>query len=115
MVIPKSFEDKYDLEAMLLTCILGTLEALKEDLISFNQAQRYWISDIMAELFENLQLSDRIVSIAKESAKLKSLQEYNKVYNEKIDELINECKATLCEYYNQYDGNDIQLNNKLFS
>ena len=37
MIIPKQFEGLQDLEAMLLTSILGTFVALSEDLISFNR------------------------------------------------------------------------------
>ena len=54
MVIPKSFEDSYDFETMLLTSILGTFVALKEDLISYKQAESYWLSDLTAEIFEEL-------------------------------------------------------------
>ena len=104
MVIPKSFEDIDDLEAMLLTSILGTLDALKEDLISYQQAENYWLSDFMAEMFEQMKLSSEIVSLLQESTKLKSLPIYSEAYYEKIQELIQRSKNIIAQYYTEYDS-----------
>ena len=104
MVIPKSFEDIDDLEAMLLTSILGTLDALKEDLISYQQAENYWLSDFMAEMFEQMKLSSEIVNLLQESTKLKSLPIYSEAYYEKIQELIQRSKNIIAQYYTEYDS-----------
>ena len=117
MVIPKSFEDIDDLEAMLLTSILGTLDALKEDLISYQQAENYWLSDFMAEMFEQMKLSSEIVSLLQESTKLKSLPIYSEAYYEKIQELIQRSKNIIAQYYTEYDSQQEQqeFGKKLYS
>ena len=74
MVIPKSFDDGRDFESMLLTSILGTFIALKEDLISLKQAESYWFSDLTAEIFEELSLSAEAFS----SRNCPSTQRYTK-------------------------------------
>ncbi len=113
MVIPKSFEDLQDLEAMLLTSILGVLVALKEDLISYQQAESYWLSDFMADIFEEMKLSDSIVKLLQESCQLKELQGYTKLYYEKIDKLIADSKDLISQYYTEYDDEDTDpLTNK---
>ncbi len=104
MVIPKSFEDVDDLEAMLLTSILGVLVALKEDLISYKQAESYWLSDFMADIFTQMRLSDNIVALLQESCELKELQGFTKQYYEKIDKLITDSKNLISQYYTEYDG-----------
>lgn len=106
MVIPKSFEDLQDLEAMLLTSILGVLVALKEDLISFKQAESYWLSDFMADIFEEMKLSEGIVKLLQESSHLKELQGYTKLYYEKVDKLIVESKNLISKYYTEYEDED---------
>lgn len=117
MVIPKSFEDIDDLEAMLLTSILGTLDALKEDLISYQQAENYWLSDFMAEMFEQMKLSSEIVNLLQESTKLKSLPIYSDAYYEKIQELIQRSKNIIAQYYTEYDSQQEQqeFGKKLYS
>lgn len=117
MVIPKSFEDIDDLEAMLLTSILGTLDALKEDLISYQQAENYWLSDFMAEMFEQMKLSSEIVNLLQESTKLKSLPIYSEAYYEKIQELIQRSKNIIAQYYTEYDSQQEQqeFGKKLYS
>ena len=117
MVIPKSFEDIDDLEAMLLTSILGTLDALKEDLISYQQAENYWLSDFMAEMFEQMKLSSEIVNSLQESTKLKSLPIYSEAYYEKIQELIQRSKNIIAQYYTEYDSQQEQqeFGKKLYS
>ena len=117
MVIPKSFEDIDDLEAMLLTSILGTLDALKEDLISYQQAENYWLSDFMAEMFEQMKLSSEIVNLLQESTKLKSLPIYSDAYYEKIQELIQRSKNIIAQYYSEYDSQQEQqeFGKKLYS
>lgn len=104
MVIPKNFEDVDDLEAMLLTSILGVLVALKEDLISYKQAESYWLSDFMAEIFAQMRLSDSIVALLQESCELKNLQGFTKQYYEKIDKLITDSKQLISQYYTEYEG-----------
>ena len=104
MVIPKSFEDVDDLEAMLLTSILGVLVALKEDLISYKQAESYWLSDFMADIFTQMRLSDNIVALLQESCELKKLQGFTKQYYEKIDKLITDSKNLISQYYTEYEG-----------
>ncbi len=104
MVIPKSFEDVDDLEAMLLTSILGVLVALKEDLISYKQAESYWLSDFMADIFTQMRLSDNIVALLQESCELKELQGFTKQYYEKIDKLITDSKNLISQYYTEYEG-----------
>lgn len=117
MVIPKSFEDIDDLEAMLLTSILGTLDALKEDLISYQQAENYWLSDFMAEMFEQMKLSSEIVNLLQESTKLKSFPIYSEAYYEKIQELIQRSKNIIAQYYTEYDSQQEQqeFGKKLYS
>ena len=117
MVIPKSFEDIDDLEAMLLTSILGTLDALKEDLISYQQAENYWLSDFMAEMFEQMKLSSEIVNLLQESTKLKSLPIYSEAYYEKIQELIQRSTNIIAQYYTEYDSQQEQqeFGKKLYS
>ena len=117
MVVPKSFEDIDDLEAMLLTSILGTLDALKEDLISYQQAENYWLSDFMAEMFEQMKLSSEIVNLLQESTKLKSLPIYSDAYYEKIQELIQRSKNIIAQYYTEYDSQQEQqeFGKKLYS
>ena len=117
MVIPKSFEDIDDLEAMLLTSILGTLDALKEDLISYQQAENYWLNDFMAEMFEQMKLSSEIVNLLQESTKLKSLPIYSDAYYEKIQELIQRSKNIIAQYYTEYDSQQEQqeFGKKLYS
>ncbi len=104
MVIPKSFEDVDDLEAMLLTSILGVLVALKEDLISYKQAESYWLSDFMADIFTQMRLSNNIVALLQESCELKELQGFTKQYYEKIDKLITDSKNLISQYYTEYEG-----------
>ncbi len=104
MVIPKSFEDVDDLEAMLLTSILGVLVALKEDLISYKQAESYWLSDFMADIFTQMRLSSDIVALLQESCELKELRGFTKQYYEKIDKLIADSKNLISQYYTEYEG-----------
>lgn len=103
MMIPKSFEDSKDFETMLLTSILGTFVALKEDLISYKQAASYWLSDLTAEIFEELKLSAEIVVLVQEGVRLKDLEQYSSVYNKKLDELIEASKELINKYYTEYD------------
>lgn len=102
MVIPKQFEGLQDLEAMLLTSILGTFMALSEDLISYQQAESYWLSELTADLFEEMNLSEEIVTILHEGIKLKELMEFGSIYYETIDKLIYDCKALISSYYTEY-------------
>ena len=102
MIIPKQFEGLEDLEAMLLTSMLGTFEALKEDLISIQQAESYWLSDFTAEMFEEMKLSKEIIELIQEGCKLKEYQNISKIYYEKIDELINKSKKLISKYYTEY-------------
>ena len=102
MIIPKQFEGLQDLEAMLLTSILGTFVALSEDLISFQQAESYWLSDMTADLFEEMNLSEEIVNILHQGIKLKELIEFGNIYYDTIDELIYECKSLISSYYTEY-------------
>ena len=102
MVIPKQFEGLQDLEAMLLTSILGTFVALSEDLISYQQAESYWLSELTADLFEEMNLSEEIVTILHEGIKLKELMEFGNIYYEMIDKLIYDCKSLISSYYTEY-------------
>ncbi|HPX32352.1 MAG TPA: DUF3969 family protein [Erysipelotrichaceae bacterium] len=102
MVIPKQFEGLQDLEAMLLTSILGTFVALSEDLISFRQAESYWLSELTADLFEEMNLSEEIVNILHEGIKLKELIEFGNIYYDTIDKLIYDCKSLIANYYTEY-------------
>lgn len=104
MMIPKAFADSRDFETMLLTSILGTFIALKEDLISYRQAASYWLSDLTAEIFEELELSGEIVALIQEGVRLKDLEQYTPVYNERLDQLIAESKALINRYYTEYDN-----------
>ena len=105
MIIPKEFEGLQDLEAMLLTSMLGTFEALKEDLISIQQAESYWLSDFTAELFEEISLSSEIISIIQQGIKLKELDSPSEEYFRKIDELRVLSKEHISRYYTEYDEN----------
>ncbi len=107
MVIPKQFETLKDLEAMLLTCILGTLVSLKEDLISIQQAESYWFNDFTADLFEQMSLSDEIIDLINECNNLAQLQAVSTVYYDKLDELISTSKELLFECYTEYDEQDL--------
>lgn len=106
MVIPKEFEGLSDLEAMLLTSILGTFQALRDDLISFQQAENYWISSFTAELFESLQLSRELVDLMNEALTLKDLKEFTSLYNDKLDELLAETKMLMSKYYTEYESSE---------
>ena len=105
MVIPKSFEDSYDFETMLLTSILGTFVALKEDLISYKQAESYWLSDLTAEIFEELSLSKEIIELIQEGMQLKDIEEFSDEYMNKLDSLIASSKQLISRHYTEYDDN----------
>ncbi|MCR5067555.1 MAG: DUF3969 family protein [Erysipelotrichaceae bacterium] len=116
MIIPKEFEGLQDLEAMLLTSMLGTFEALKEDLISIQQAESYWLSDFTAELFEEMKLSNEIVALIQEGVQLKDLQQFTSLYYEKLDSLISSSKQLIARYYTEYDEidrNEIEIKSAL--
>ncbi|MBQ6653914.1 MAG: DUF3969 family protein [Erysipelotrichaceae bacterium] len=116
MIIPKEFEGLQDLEAMLLTSMLGTFEALKEDLISIQQAESYWLSDFTAELFEEMKLSREIVALIQEGVQLKELQQFTSLYYEKLDSLISSSKQLIARYYTEYDDvdrNEIEIKSAL--
>ena len=103
MVIPKSFEDGYDFETMLLTSILGTFVALKEDLISYRQAESYWLSDLTAEIFEELSLSQEIISLIQRGMELKDMEVDSPQFQELIDQLITSSKELISRHYTEYD------------
>ena len=103
MVIPKTFENGRDFETMLLTSLLGTFVSLKEDLISYRQAESYWLSDFTAEIFEQLSLSAEIVALIQEGITLKNLVQYTSVYQNKLDQLIQASKDLISRYYTEYD------------
>ncbi len=103
MVIPKTFENGSDFETMLLTSLLGTFVSLKEDLISYKQAESYWLSDFTAEIFEQLSLSEEIVNLIQEGITLKNLVQYSTIYQKKLDQLIQASKDLISRYYTEYD------------
>lgn len=111
MVIPKSFDDGRDFESMLLTSILGTFIALKEDLISLKQAESYWFSDLTAEIFEELSLSAELVTIIQEGVQLKKLSQYSTIYEEQLDKLIEASKNLIARYYTDYDDTNAGIIN----
>ena len=111
MMIPKAFADGHDFETMLLTSILGTFIALKEDLISYKQAASYWLSDLTAEIFEELDLSGEIVTLIQEGVKLQSLDQYSDLYNQRLDQLIAESKELINRYYTEYDNTNAGIIN----
>ena len=112
MIVPKEFAGLQDLEAMLLTSMLGIFEALKEDLISLKQAENYWLSDFMADLFEQMKLSSEFIALIQEGTRLKELQPVSRIYYDKLDELIASSKQLIARYYTEYDDeNDLQVNN----
>lgn len=104
MVIPKSFEDGYDFETMLLTSILGTFVALKEDLISYRQAESYWLSDLTAEIFEELKLSQEIISLIQQGMELKEMDTDSEEFQNKVDALIASSKELISRHYTEYDS-----------
>ncbi|MBR0385223.1 MAG: DUF3969 family protein [Erysipelotrichaceae bacterium] len=104
MLIPKAFADGKDFETMLLTSILGTFIALKEDLISYKQAASYWLSDLTAEIFEELELSGEIVALVHEGVHLQDLEQYSPAYNQRLDQLIAASKELINRYYTEYDN-----------
>ena len=101
MVIPKSFENGYDFETMLLTSILGTFVALKEDLISYRQAESYWLSDLTAEIFEELSLSEEIISLIQHGMELKDMEVTSREYQQLIDQLITSSKELISRHYTE--------------
>ena len=103
MVIPKSIDSGKDFDSMLLTSILGTFIALKEDLISLRQAESYWFSDLTAEIFEELSLSEEIIELIQEGVQLKKLSQYSTINEEQLDKLIEESKRLIGQYYTEYD------------
>ena len=103
MVIPKTLENGSDFETMLLTSLLGTFVSLKEDLISYKQAESYWLSDFTAEIFEQLSLSEEIVTLIQEGITLKNLVQYSTIYQKKLDQLIQASKDLISRYYTEYD------------
>ncbi|HPW53469.1 MAG TPA: DUF3969 family protein [Erysipelotrichaceae bacterium] len=113
MIIPKQFEGLQDLEAMLLTSILGTFVALSEDLISYKQAESYWLSELTADLFEEMNLSEEIVYILHEGIKLKDLAEFGNLYYDTIDMLIFECKSLISKYYTEYQQDHSEITSLL--
>lgn len=107
MIIPKQFDGLNDLEAMLLTSFLGTFVSLREDLISINQAESYWMNSFTSELFKEIQLSDELISILDDGIGLKDLQPISSIYYDKIDELIQRSKSLLQSYYTEYSDSSI--------
>ena len=103
MVIPKTFESGDDFETMLLTSILGTFIALREDLISFKQAESYWLSDLTASLFEEIHLSEESIALVQKGVELKELTVGSDEYLAALDQLIADSKALIGRYYTEYD------------
>ncbi|MBQ2213869.1 MAG: DUF3969 family protein [Erysipelotrichaceae bacterium] len=104
MVIPKSFENGYDFETMLLTSILGTFVSLKEELISYRQAESYWLSDLTAEIFEELSLSREIISLIQSGMELKDMDSDSEEFHQLIDQLIHDSKELISRHYTEYDA-----------
>ncbi|MBE6125740.1 MAG: DUF3969 family protein [Erysipelotrichaceae bacterium] len=104
MVIPKSFENGYDFETMLLTSILGTFVSLKEELISYRQAESYWLSDLTAEIFEELSLSREIISLIQRGMELKDMDSDSEEFRQLIDQLISDSKELISRHYTEYDS-----------
>ena len=106
-----TLDDGRDFESMLLTSILGTFIALKEDLISLKQAESYWFSDLTAEIFEELSLSAELVTIIQEGVQLKKLSQYSTIYEEQLDKLIEASKNLIARYYTDYDDTNAGIIN----
>ena len=110
VVIPKAFESSHDLECMILSSLLGTLVSLQNDLISFAQAENYWLSDISADLFEQFEFSQEIADLIKEGTALKELLSFPALYHQRLNELIQKTKNMIAQYYTDYNTNKEMLN-----
>lgn len=103
MVIPKTFSSSEDFETMMLTSILGTFVALREDLISFKQAESYWLSDLTASLFEEFNMSEDCIALVQKGVELKDLEVGSEEYLNALDQLIADAKKLMGSYYTEYD------------
>lgn len=103
MIIPKSFQNGQDFESMLLTSLLGTFIALKEDLISLKQAENYWLSEFTEELFTQLKLSQETLDLVQRGIRLKEMEQYSPAYEQALDQLIADSKQLISRYYTEYD------------
>lgn len=106
MIIPKQFEGIEDLESMLLTSILGTLISLKDNLISFKQAESYWFNDFTLELLEQMNMSKELITVFKKCLELKNYQTLHDCFIENVNFLILSVKELMNRYYTEYDSID---------
>lgn len=103
MVIPQDVNSMDDLEAMILTSVLGIYVSLKDDLISLQQAQAYLLSLDTVKLFKELSFSKRLVSLIEKGAHLQDFPLYGEDYEKQLDKLIASSKRLIGRYYTEYD------------
>ncbi|MBR0137185.1 MAG: DUF3969 family protein [Erysipelotrichaceae bacterium] len=107
MVIPKQFNDMRDLETMLMSSLLGILECLKEDIISLQQAENYWIANAVIDTLEELQFSAEVIELFKECNDLFEDSRGNAVNEQQLLQLIDETKKLISANYTEYDDQGI--------
>ncbi len=100
--IPKSFNSD-DFESLLLTSLLGVFVSLREDIISYKQAESFWLNELTAELFNQLALSDEIVELIELGIQLRQYEQYSTIYYQQIDRLIDSNKELINRYYTEYE------------
>lgn len=110
-VIPKVFNGLNDLEAMLLTSLLGVMVGLKEDLISIQQGESYWLNETVIDTFKDIHLSDEMIDIYSRSLQIKNVEYQSEQYYQMIDEMLTAIKDRLGTYYTEYDELPVSILN----
>jgi hypothetical protein len=105
-IIPKEINGMEDLEAMILTSVLGIYVSLKDDLISLKQAESYLLSVETVKLFKEIKFSNQLVSLIEKGTKLNALTPYSPEYFKQLDRLINSSKRLIGNYYTEYDDSE---------
>jgi len=112
MIIPKEINSMEDLEAMILTSVLGIFVSLKEDLISLQQAEGFLLSPDTVKLFKQIKFSSRLVTLVDKGSHLRDLELYSPAYEKQLDRLIASSKRLIGSYY---DENDIPDNSGIIN
>lgn len=107
MVIPKQFNDMKDLETMLMGNLLGILICLKEDIISLQQAENYWLPSSVVDTLEELQFTPETVDLFRRSEQLLEAARHSALNEQLLNELIEETKKMISANYTEYDEQSV--------